>query len=377
MTRQATSEGSAVAPAETAVGVLLDLVATPSVSGNERAAVERFVSAARRLGFRSAIDEAGNGVATRGADGAALTIVLLGHIDTVRGDIAVRIEQNVLHGRGSVDAKGPLVTMLVAAAGATLPRDVAIHVVAAVGEETAESLGATHIARTLKPDACIVAEPSGWDGVTLGYKGNVNVTATAICESSHVSGPELSAADQLLQWWQLVNEFVGRSNQGVASIFHQLQASVTKLESSANGLDDRAALRANFRLPPKWSPTLLASALENLAGHDVGLEFSIAQQAHVSPRDDVVVRALSAAIREQGGTPRHKLKTGTADLNVVAPIWQCPIAAYGPGDSSLDHTPRERLDLDEFKRATKVVTSAIELLVDSLVHQTSPTNRMA
>ena len=35
-------------------------------------------------------------------------IVLLGHMDTVPGDIPIRREGDVLYGRGSVDAKGPL-----------------------------------------------------------------------------------------------------------------------------------------------------------------------------------------------------------------------------------------------------------------------------
>ena len=33
-----------------------------------------------------------------------------------------------------------------------------------------------------------------------------------------------------------------------------------------------------------------------------------------------------------GGRPRFKLKTDTADMNVVGPAWGCPIVAYGPGD---------------------------------------------
>ncbi len=49
------------------------------------------------------------------------------------------------------------------------------------------------------------------------------------------------------------------------------------------------------------------------------------------------------------------LKTGTSDMNVVAPVWQCPIVAYGPGDSALDHTPNEHLPLDEYWQAVRVV----------------------
>jgi LysW-gamma-L-lysine carboxypeptidase len=49
-------------------------------------------------------------------------------------------------------------------------------------------------------------------------------------------------------------------------------------------------------------------------------------------------------------------------MNVVAPIWDCPIVAYGPGDSALDHTPDEHIDLDEYLRAIRVLTGTIERL---------------
>ncbi len=49
-------------------------------------------------------------------------------------------------------------------------------------------------------------------------------------------------------------------------------------------------------------------------------------------------------------------------MNIVAPIWDCPIVAYGPGDSSLDHTPEEHLDLDEYLRAIDVLADVLSRL---------------
>jgi LysW-gamma-L-lysine carboxypeptidase len=50
--------------------------------------------------------------------------------------------------------------------------------------------------------------------------------------------------------------------------------------------------------------------------------------------------AFIRAIREVGGKPGYLRETGTADMNVVAPIWQCPIIAYVPGiqASTIPHT---------------------------------------
>jgi LysW-gamma-L-lysine carboxypeptidase len=50
-------------------------------------------------------------------------------------------------------------------------------------------------------------------------------------------------------------------------------------------------------------------------------------------------------------------KTGTADMNVFAGEWDCPMATYGPGDSDLDHAPDEHLRLRELDRAVAVLES--------------------
>jgi len=77
-------------------------------------------------------------------------------------------------------------------------------------------------------------------------------------------------------------------------------------------------------------------------------------------RTSPLARAFSRTFREDGLRPRMKHKTGTSDMNVVGPIWKCPILAYGPGDSSLDHTPIEHLHLGEYRKAIGVLTRVLE-----------------
>jgi LysW-gamma-L-lysine carboxypeptidase len=75
-----------------------------------------------------------------------------------------------------------------------------------------------------------------------------------------------------------------------------------------------------------------------------------------------LVRSLLAGIRAAGGTPRFKVKTGTSDMNILAPAWGCSAAAYGPGESLLDHTPQESLSIDEYLRAIDVLSAALSRL---------------
>src|SRR5512138_1327046 len=90
---------------------LIGLVSQYSPSGQERGAVEWLVARMQSLGYNEAfIDEAGNAVGVMG--NVPKQVVLLGHIDTVPGEMAVTragIPPHILlYGRGSVDAKGPL-----------------------------------------------------------------------------------------------------------------------------------------------------------------------------------------------------------------------------------------------------------------------------
>jgi LysW-gamma-L-lysine carboxypeptidase len=84
-----------------------------------------------------------------------------------------------------------------------------------------------------------------------------------------------------------------------------------------------------------------------------------------SNRNNALVRSFLGAVRsvEPDAKPGFLVKSGTSDMNVVGPAWQCPILAYGPGDSSLDHTPHEHLALDEYWRAVLVLEGALRNLV--------------
>src|SRR5262249_45712632 len=76
-------------------------------------------------------------------------------------------------------------------------------------------------------------------------------------------------------------------------------------------------------------------------------------------RTSSLARAFVRAIAERGGTARTIVKSGTSDMNVLAPVWRCPMVAYGPGDSAYDHTPMERLRLEDHARAIAVLRDVL------------------
>ncbi|MDG2013288.1 MAG: [LysW]-lysine hydrolase [Pirellulaceae bacterium] len=345
---------------------LKNLVAIPSLSGHEKAASEYLVSQFQELGYESCyLDSVNNAIGIRGQDQARMTIMLLGHIDTVPGDIPVRIENGELHGRGSVDAKGSLATFALAAAQVALPPGIRLVVVGAVEEESATSKGARQIARDFTADYCLIGEPSSAAAITLGYKGRILLDYHHQVAMAHSAGPEKSAAELAAGFWQQTRAHCDEFNADKTRLFEQLLPSLRSINSQSDGLDATAECKIGIRLPPNFDIDALRDRLTEFA-KDGQVTFYGYEAAHQSDRSHALCRALAGAIRETGAKPKYKLKTGTADMNVVAPIWKCPILAYGPGDSSLDHTPQERLPLSEFTAAIKILTSALNRLVTNL-----------
>lgn len=344
--------------------LIVGAVSRASVSGAEGEVAEFLCDWMRAHDFAAEIDASGSAVGVRGS--GPITVVLLGHIDTVPGHIPVHIDDSgVLHGRGSVDAKGSFCTFAAAVAG--LPSQAlsaaTFICVGATEEEVPSSKGARYALTQYQPDLVVIGEPSGWQGLTLGYKGRLIVKAAVIKDNFHTAGDGTSAGDDLTESWQRVRLWAQQaSGEGV---FGRVQATIQALSFDTDGLEQVARGSFGLRLPPHVSPLQARQDITELLGDLDGLkvQFTGDETAVRYGRDTVLARALRLAIRHYGGTPVFKLKTGTSDMNVVAEQWQVPTLAYGPGDSSLDHTPQERLDLAEYDKAVVILRSALAQVV--------------
>jgi len=348
------------------IALLERAVATPSPSGEEGPVAAVLVEAMAGFADEAFVDDAGNAVGLWGR--GDLTVTVLGHIDTVPGDIPVRREDGVLHGRGAVDAKGSFCAAVAAVAGlpASLKDHLRVRLIGAVEEESASSKGARFAVRAYEaPDLVIIGEPSGWDAYTLGYKGRLLARLTAERPNVHSSRDEPSAAELAVTAFAAVRTFVQEDNRGVDRRFDALQLSLRSLDSDNDGLVQRCDAVLGLRLPPRWPAAALSERLRALAlPHGVRLSLSGQEEAYRGPKDSVLARAFRVAIRGTGARPRSVVKTGTSDMNVVAPHWAVPMVAYGPGDAALDHTPDERLELAEYLRAVEVLRAVFGRLAD-------------
>jgi [amino group carrier protein]-lysine/ornithine hydrolase len=338
------------------------LVAIPSVSGDEGRAVAFLVERMRERGFLAHVDEAGNAVGEIG-DGP-VHVVLLGHIDTVPGEIPVRIEHGELVGRGAVDAKGPLAAFVSAAA--TPVRGVKVTVVGAVEEESPTSKGARHRALHPAPDWCVIGEPSGWDGITVAYKGRLVAELALERSARHGAAPGATVSEELLAVWERVRG--AAQARGGSRAFERLDCRLEGMWSGSDGLAERARLRVGYRIPPGTSVAEVEAELRAVADGAVVSCLASEEPARTERTSDLA-RAFVRAIGDSGGKATFLHKSGTSDMNVLAPVWRCPMVAYGPGDSAYDHTPMERLRLDDHARAIAVLRGVLERAGGSIPRQ--------
>ena len=340
------------------IELLRQLVAIQSLSGDEHQAVHFLVGEMRRRGFETHIDEAGSAIGTIGQ--GARQIVLLGHIDTVPGQIPVRIEDGVLHGRGGVDAKGPLATFVAAAARAATDLNVRVTVVGATGEESMGSPGATVVAAWPAPAFCIIGEPSGWDAVCLGYRGSMSARYRLTQGSRHSAGPGESAAEQAIRFWNTLTADIAEQNAAVEApgAFPRITPTIRAFNTHTDGMADVAEMALGLRLPPGLDIDALIDRVRRLAVPGA-LAIEGFQRGYRSDRRTPLSAPFLRAIRAEGGTPKFTVKLGTSDMSVVGPVWGCPMVAYGPGDAALDHTPDEHIRLDEYLTGIRVLTGVL------------------
>jgi LysW-gamma-L-lysine carboxypeptidase len=276
-----------------------------------------------------------------------------------------------------------------------------VVVVGAVEEEAATSKGARFIAGRFNgvhepiPTACVIGEPSHWHRITLGYKGRLLLDITARQPMAHTAGPDASVASVIVDVWNWVTAHATQTNVDRAKAFDQLSPSLRRfITATAEDMTDTVDAQFAWRLPMgvdaetlvtdllTWSAAHLnatANAPESsraIAGQPLTLDGARTQvtfrfrgweKPWRGDRQNALVRSFLTAIRsvEAAASPGFLVKTGTSDMNVVGPLWKCPIVAYGPGDSALDHTPNEHVHLDDYWRAVNVMEAMLRTFAAS------------
>ena len=343
---------------------------TPSL--REKSLAVFLESACDDLGFSDIhTDDVGNIIAKKGS--GSPKILLCGHMDTVPGRIRVRKEGDYLFGRGSSDAKGPLLAMLFAAASVQEKTGTVIFV-GAVDEE-GNATGIKSLTND-KPDVdyAIFGEPSGTKQITIGYKGRIAINLKINVEdSAHASAPWL-AKNAIHESSLFVNEIKNALESGqenkkkgmmltatLTEIKGGLSHNVTPKECNST-IDIRIPVDMNCKLvEEKISKTVqeIARKQQVEAFYSIIDETEPFEAEHNSP----LVRALTLGILDvEKNRPTLIRKTGTGDMNVIGNQLSIPVVTYGPGDPHAAHTIDEKISIDEYLRGIEVLKRTIQHL---------------
>lgn len=357
-----------------AVDLLKRMVGIYSPSGSEGEVSLFLEDEMKRLGFRVHMDEVGNVIGEIG-EGSPV-ILLCGHMDTVEGIIPVRVEDGQLYGRGSVDAKGPLAAMIVAASKFVNGGFPGKILVVGVVDEEKDGTGIQHfVEEGIQPDYAIFGEPSGLGKVVFGYKGILTVKVIVETPSGHSAAPWLfdNAIEKAMEFWKQINRLHLREEK-LKSRFYSITSCLTGINggnSSASFIPSHCEILVQLRIPPQLTPEQVFNEVKRKIERykatnpkvTVTLESVDVAKAFEADRRSVIVRALAWGIRKTTlNYASFSRKTGTGDMNVLGNALKIPVVTYGPGESRLDHTPNEHIDIQEYLDSIEVLKKTLKKL---------------
>ena len=359
-----------------AVDLLTRMIKIYSPSGKEEEISLFLVDEMEKLGFRVHRDEVGNVIGEFG-EGSPV-ILLCGHMDTVEGKIPVRVEDGQLYGRGSVDAKGPLAAMIVAASKFVNNGFPGKILVVSVVDEEKGGTGIQHfVEEGIQPDYAIFGEPSGLEKVVFGYKGILTVKVTVETPSGHSAAPWLfdNAIEKAMEFWKQINRLHLREEK-LKSRFYSITSCLTGIKggnSSASFIPSHCEILIQLRIPPQLTPEQVFKEVKRKIDRykatnpkvTVSVEIVDIAKAFEADRRSVIVKALAWGIRKTTlNYASFSRKTGTGDMNVLGNALKIPVVTYGPGDSKLDHTPNEHIGIQEYLDSIEVLKKTLTKLPD-------------
>jgi len=321
------------------------------------------------LGFEKvSIDSVGNVIATKGSGDPR--ILLCGHMDTVPGQIPIRINSGFLFGRGASDAKAPLISMLLACSEFNQRGTI---IFAGVVDEEGNATGIKELVNNkLSVDYAIFGEPSGIDKITISYKGRLALRITCdVLDSAHASAPWLSrnSIEEVYEVWKLLSNEISSKYNKTNKKSESVSLSLTEISggSSHNVTPQKCKITVDIRVPNGVKCLEVLDSLDNSIKNisetrKVKISYRIEDMTepfeadHSSP----LVRALSLSILDVCKVrPVILRKTGTGDMNVLGNSLKIPVVTYGPGEPHVSHTKDERVEIQSYLTSIEIYNRAL------------------
>jgi putative selenium metabolism hydrolase len=370
---------------EDLAGFLRDIIAIPSVCGNEEAVIQRIRQEMDTIGYEKVwTDPMGNLFGQIGSGDRI--IVFDGHCDTVdignqdnwQVDPFMGDSRNgIIYGRGAADQKGGLAAAVYAGKilkSLNLQENFTFIVVASVLEEDFEGLSWKYIIEedNITPEAVILTEPSDMS-IKIGQRGRMEMKLKTEGVSCHGSTPELgenavyTMAPVIQDVERLNRDLVGNTILGKGSVV------VTDVRSTAPSLcavPDSATIHMDRRLTAgEGLETSLQeiNSLGSLKGARVTLsvpEYTAKSYtgytSHVKAyvpmwlmeESHPLVRTAQEAYKSQFNS-KTDIGVWKFSTNGVATkgIFDIPTIGFGPGKEEHAHSPDDQVKIEDLVNA--------------------------
>ena len=368
------------------VRFLQEIVAIPSLSGEEEAVVGRIEQEMRKLGFDEVrADPMGNLIGRVGS--GPTSIALDAHVDTVdvNPDLWSMdpydpiVRDGMMYGRGTTDMKGGLASSVYAAAllkqSGLLPENLSLYVTATVMEEDCDGLCWKYIAGedVLRPDVVVITEPTSLR-IYRGQRGRMEIEISTAGVACHGSAPARGVnaiykmADIIRDVERLNASFRPREPLGKGSVtISHVRSTAPSLCAVADGctihLDRRltvgeteeTAVAELEALPSVQKAGAQVTVLEYAEPAYTGLVYPM-KKYYPSWQMELTDPAVEAAVAGYGeafaAAPDLGFWTFSTNGVATAGIHGIPSVGFGPGHEKWAHAADERVPVEHLVRAT-------------------------
>lgn len=394
------------------VSFVQDLVACPSLPGDEGPCQERIAHELRDLDLEVSVlecrhdalshhpafcddgfdpigrmDVIGRLVGEGGGEGVG-TLVLNGHVDVVpTGELALwtgspwsgDVRDGRIWGRGSCDMKGGLSAAIYAVralrnAGITLDRDLLIHSV--IGEETGGLGTLTAIEEGYLADAAVILEPTSLQLCPV-QSGALTFRLEVQGRSTHAAAKNegVSAIDKLRLLLTAVDRLEVARHQAAHQPLYDDPSHVAPVNvGTVNGGDWHSTVPGSVAVEGRYgvfpgetvpeARAALVAALDQASQGDPWLRshpprltwFEGQFESGETPVDHPLVSTLQRIHAEVMGSPAElRGVTYGSDLRLFTNHAKMPAVLYGPGDLREAHSIDESVSIDDVLNATRAM----------------------
>ncbi len=329
------------------------LIACDSVTPARGAVFDVLEAALAPLGFaveRFIEGEAPDGpvenlLAVRGGRGRHFAFA--GHLDVVppgkgwaSDPFAPEQRGDLLHGRGAVDMKGAIAAFV--AAAAQVPADAGTLSLIITGDEEGPAIHGTRAlidrmaARGLKPDLCLVGEPTSvnrlGDMIKIGRRGSVNIWIEVPGRQGHVAYPHL-ADNPIPRLIAMLAEIDALVLDAGNDWFQPSNIEVTDLtvgNPATNVIPARASARLSIRFNDQHRGAELVARIEGIARAHAPAAIVTARisgEAFLTPPGAFSALIANAIARHTGVAPELSTTGGTSDARFLSAL--CPVVEFG------------------------------------------------